>query len=169
MNYYKILGGLEDKLTETLNDEGLVFSLDTSKYPITLTVSHNASPAAQMEFFSSEGSVSSTDAVLKFIFKMDGLEIRVDNRFIITDAFMNKIKGQAKKIHHAFLEGYFAERSAYEAKNKTAVNSTNQEKDLYDAPTAENADGFAGFFDDEPQATVTVEETTAPEDAEGNE
>ncbi len=142
MNYYKNLNALEDKLTATLNDEGLVFSLDTSKYPITLTVSHNASPAAQMEFFSTGDSVSSTDAMLQFIFKLDALEIRVDNRFIISDALMSKIKGQAKKIHHAFLEGFFAEQINYKSsKVEPAVM-------LYDAPAPDDPDEFADFFDD---------------------
>jgi hypothetical protein len=134
----------------------MVYTFKTSEYPITLTVSRNASPSAQMAFFSMNDGASSADAKLQFIFKLDALEIRTDNRLVIPDTLMTKIKGQAKKIHHAFLEGYFAERSAYEAKNKTAVNSTNQEKDLYDAPTAENADEFAGFFGDDPQDSGLV-------------
>ena len=141
MNYYANLATLEDKLAATLNDEGMVFSLKTDKYPITLTVSPNASPAAQMEFFCTHESVSSTDAVLQFIFKLDALEIRVDNRFIISDALMSKIKGQAKKIHHAFLEGFFAERiSAWQD-----VPPTNTPP-VYDASAEEDPDAFAEFF-----------------------
>ena len=154
MYYYKNLAALEDKLTATLNDEGLVFALDTSKYPITLTVSRNASPAAQMEFFSAGESVSSTDAMLKFIFKLDALEIRVDNRFIISDALMSKIKGQAKKIHHAFLEGFFAEQIKY--KNQTACRNNEPTEPLYDAPEPNEPDEFADFFDDEPQDSGLV-------------
>lgn len=144
MDYYEKLRSLEDKLTATLNDEGLVFALDTSKYPITLTVSHNASPAAQMEFFSAEDGASSTDARLKFIFRLDALEIRVDNRFTISDSFMSKIKGQAKKIHHAFLEGFFTEHISYKAKT-AAGNSA----PLYEAPETDDPDAFADFFDDD--------------------
>ena len=154
MNYYKNLATLEDKLTATLNDEGLVFNLDTKKYPITLTVSHNASPAAQMEFFSAGESVSSTDAMLKFIFKLDALEIRVDNRFIISDALMSKIKGQAKKIHHAFLEGFFAERiSVWQD-----VEPTQKPDHVYEAPEPNEPDEFADFFDDAAEATDNAEQ-----------
>lgn len=168
MNYYKNLAALEDKLTATLNDEGLLFALDTSKYPITLTVSHNKSPAAQMEFFSAGESISSTDAMLKFIFKLDALEIRVDNRFIISDALMSKIKGQAKKIHHAFLEGFFAEQITYRA--NMACDNNKPTEPLYDAPEPNEPDEFADFFDDDPQDTSAAdEETTSPEDTEGNE
>lgn len=156
MNYYKNLATLEGKLTATLNDEGLVFNLDTKKYPITLTVSHNASPAAQMEFFSAGESVSSTDAMLKFIFKLDALEIRVDNRFIISDALMSKIKGQAKKIHHAFLEGFFAEQINY--KNNMAVSNNDPTEPLYDAPEPNEPDEFADFFDDAAEATENAEQ-----------
>lgn len=162
MNYYANLAALEDKLTATLNDEGLVFALDTSKYPITLTVSHDTSVEAQMELFSALDSVSSTDAMMKFIFKLDALEIRVDNRFIISDALMSKIKGQAKKIHHAFLEGFFAERINYQSSKNEPVEAA------CDAPAEIEPDEFADFFDDDQQDTA-FEETTSPEDTEGNE
>ena len=52
MRYYEALDALKDKLTAALDDEGMLFTLNTDTYPITLTVSRNASPAAQMELFS---------------------------------------------------------------------------------------------------------------------
>lgn len=139
--YYANLEALENKLGETLNNEGMVFTLKTDKYPITLTISPNASPAAQMELFSVSDGSSSTDALMQFIFKLDALEIRTDNRFVISDALMSKIKGQAKKIHHAFLEGFFAERiSVWQDVPATEA------KPVYDAPAEGDTDEFADFF-----------------------
>jgi hypothetical protein len=147
MRYYEALDALKDKLTATLNDEGLVFTLKTDSYPITLTVSPNASPAAQMELFSvTDGDTSSDRARLQFIFKLDDLAIRVDDRLVISDALMNKIKGLAKKIHHAFLEGFFAERITYEATKTTKKDEPTEP--LYTAPAQDKPDAFADFFDD---------------------
>lgn len=120
--YYKACLDLQDKLRDLLNDEGFVFSLHTSSYPITLVVSRDVSPEAQMELFSNaDGDTSSVGAKLQFIFKLDALEIRTNERLIIPDALMTKIKGLAKKIHHAFLEGYFAEQT--KVKETTAEKS----------------------------------------------
>lgn len=143
MRYYEALDALKDKLTAALDDEGMLFTLNTDTYPITLTVSRNASPAAQMELFSvTDGSTSSNSARLQFIFKLDELKIRVDDRLVISDALMNKIKGLAKKIHHAFLEGFFAERITYGAA------TVKQAEPLYTAPAEDEPDAFADFFDD---------------------
>lgn len=141
--YYANLVTLENKLGEILNNEGMVFTLRTDRYPITLTISPNASPSAQMALFSMNDGSSSTDSLMQFIFKLDALEIRTDNRFVISDALMSKIKGQAKKIHHAFLEGFFAERiSVWQDVEPTAA------KPVYDAPAEDDADEFADFFGD---------------------
>ena len=144
--YYANLVALENKLGETLNNEGMVFTLKTDRYPITLTISPNASPAAQMGFFATNGDSSSTDALMQFIFNLNALEIRTDNRFVISDALMSKIKGQAKKIHHAFLEGFFAEHIRLLSKAATPVTA----EPVYDAPAKDetDADEFDGFFGD---------------------
>lgn len=142
--YYANLVALENKLGETLNNEGMVFTLRTDRYPITLTISPNASPAAQMELFSMNDGSSSTDALMQFIFKLDALEIRTDNRFVISDALMSKIKGQAKKIHHAFLEGFFAEHIRLLSKEAPVVSAA----PVYEAPAKDETDEFADFFGD---------------------
>lgn len=147
MNYYASLAPLEDKLATILNDEGMVFTLKTDKYPIVLTVSPNASPAAQMDLFSADGGASSMDALMQFIFRLDGLEIRTNNRFVISDSLMSKIKGQAKKIHHAFLECFFAEQIGYKA--ATGCRKDEPAEPAYSAPTADDADAFADFFGDD--------------------
>lgn len=144
MSYYGNLATLEGKLAKILNDEGMVYTFKTSEYPITLTVSRNASPSAQMAFFSMNDGASSADAKLQFIFKLDALEIRTDNRLVIPDTLMTKIKGQAKKIHHAFLEGFFAEHIT---DGQCSTPST--AAPTYTAPPADAVDEFADFFDDD--------------------
>lgn len=144
MKYYANLATLEDKLAKILNDEGMVYTFKTSEYPITLTVSRNASPSAQMAFFSMNDGASSTDAKLQFIFRLDGLEIRTYNRFSIPDALMSKIKGQVKKIHHAFLEGFFAEHIT-----DGQCSTLSTAAPTYTAPPADAVDEFADFFDDD--------------------
>ena len=143
MKYYENLATLENKLAKILNDKGMVFTFKTSEYPITLTVSRDASPSAQMAFYSMNDGASSADAKLQFIFKLDALEIRTDNRLVIPDTLMTKIKGQAKKIHHAFLEGFFAEHIADDQ-----GSAPTQAAPTYTAPPADAVDEFAEFFDD---------------------
>ena len=143
MKYYENLATLENKLAKILNDEGMVFTFKTSQYPITLTVSRDVSPSAQMAFYSMNDGASSADAKLQFIFKLDALEIRTENRLEIPDALMTKIKGLAKKIHHAFLEGFFAEHIADGQCSAPAPVAP-----TYTAPPADEVDEFAEFFDD---------------------
>ena len=143
MKYYENLATLENKLAKILNDEGMVFTFKTSQYPITLTVSRDASPSAQMAFYSMNDGASSADEKLQFIFKLDALEIRTDNRLVIPDTLMTKIKGQAKKIHHAFLEGFFAEHIADGQRSAPTPAAP-----TYTAPPADEVDEFAEFFDD---------------------
>ena len=143
MKYYENLATLEDKLAKILNDEGMVFTFKTSEYPITLTVSRDASPSAQMAFYSMNDGASSADAKLQFIFKLDALEIRTENRLEIPDALMTKIKGLAKKIHHAFLEGFFAEHIT-----DGQCSAPTPAAPTYTEPPADEVDEFAEFFDD---------------------
>lgn len=152
--YYKACLDLQDKLLDLLNGEGLVFSFHTSSYPITLVVSRDVSPDAQMELFSNaDGDTSSVGAKLQFIFKLDALEIRTNDRLIISDALMTKIKGLAKKIHHAFLEGFFAEHITYEA---------TRYEPLPGPPAEAMTDPYAGFYDNS-------DDNNSPDDTEGNE
>ena len=108
-DYFIGVRALEDKLAETLAEKNLLHVTDKKKYPITVTVTQNQAPDAQMAIFdTTDGSMSSRDSVLRFIFYLDGIEIQTNSRLVIPDAFMNKIKGMAKKIHAAYVHAYFA-------------------------------------------------------------
>ena len=155
MDIYTNVNKLGDKLAETLADHNLLHTFDTNKYPITLTVRQNQAPDAQMAIYSmTDGNISSQDAVLRLIFKLDKLEIQTDNRLVISDDLMNKIKNTGKKMRDAYCQAYFAER-----RNPDHMK-------LYGDPDAAEADyeddeedeAFAGFYD-------SVEEETEKDGA----
>lgn len=155
MDIYANVNKLGDKLAETLAEHNLLHTFDTNKYPITLTVRQNQAPDAQMALYSTtDGNISSQDAVLRLIFKLDKLEIQTDNRLVISDDLMNKIKNTGKKMRDAYCQAYFAER-----RNPDHMK-------LYGDPDAVEADyeddeedeAFAGFYD-------SVEEETEKDGA----
>ena len=143
MNYFVIAKELEEKLADILADRKLLHTLDTKHYPITLTITQNQTPDAQMELLCmNDGSRSSQDSILRFVFDLEGLDVHTHNRFVVDDAFMTKIKGMAKKIHYAYLQAYFAD--TIELVNSGLLRTdepTNVEPD--------DAEAFEGFYDDE--------------------
>lgn len=173
MSFYDNAKEIEGKIGKALADEGLVYTLHTKSYPATLVISQSQSPSAQMDFLANteDGGVSSKDSALRFIFELDGIKIHTDNRLIITDAFMTKLKGLAKKWHTAYTHGYFADKIGQQCETSDAKTpagkteySTPKEPveddaaadapfsvdgDLYTADGADEPDEFADFFGDQ--------------------
>ena len=145
-NYYTGVRVLEDKLAEMLAEKSLLHVMDKSKYPITLTVTQNQAPDAQMALYdTTDGSMSSQDSVLQFIFELDGLEIHTNNRLVIDEKFMNKIKGQAKKIHAAYVHAFFATNiSAFRSNTDEDLS---EDEDM-DEDLDEDAEDINRRFDD---------------------
>lgn len=115
MDFFENVKALENKLGETLTEHNLVYQFNTDHYPITLTVTQDQDISAQMELYSNaDGRVSSADAVLCLIFKLDSLEIQTNSRLVMSDQLMNKIKNLGKKMRDAYAYAYFA-----------AINSSN--------------------------------------------
>lgn len=140
-DYFIGVRALEDKLAEVLAEKNLLHVIDYSKYPITLTVTQNQAPDAQMEIWAtSDGSTSSQDSVLRFIFNLDGIEIQTNSRLVISDALMNKIKGLAKKIHAAYVHAYFA--------STVSILRTDKTDDAADAEDVEDGAEETAIFDD---------------------
>lgn len=109
MDYFANFRALEDKLANLLDANNMMHNMKHDRYPITLTIMQNKAVDAQMELYSvAEGNVSSPESVLRFTFTLDGLEIQTDDRFVITDELLSKIKGQAKKLHAEYVHAYFA-------------------------------------------------------------
>ena len=139
-DYFIGVRTLEDKLAELLAENNLLHVTDKNRYPITLTVTQNQASDAQMEIWANaDGSTSSQDSVLRFVFYLDGMEIQTLNRLSLPDTLMSKIKGLAKKIHAAYVHAYFA---ATVATVRPAVC------DDADGDT-EDDDDFDGFYDDD--------------------
>ena len=110
MSYYDNAKEFRSKIETVLLEEGKVLTIRDNQYPITLIISQNQSPAAQMDLLAdSDSGVSSKDSAIRIIFDLDGLMIHTDNRVVISDAAMTKLKGLAKKWHAAYTHAYFAD------------------------------------------------------------
>lgn len=159
MSYFDNAKSIENKIGAALADEGLVYTLHTKKYPAMLVISQSQSPAAQMDFWENadEGGVSSKDSALRFIFELDGIKIHTDNRLIITDAFMTKLKGLAKKWHTAYTHAYFADKIGQQGQSDDTENANDTpetgndapdfEDDAEDFPIDEAAEALVGSID----------------------
>ena len=109
MDYYIDYKTHEGKLDKLLTEHGLVYTFRTGGHPITLTISRNAAPEEQMSMLLAEGSTSSQDAKLIFIFDLDGIEVNTYERLVISDKLFTKIKGLAKKMYDSYCHAFFAE------------------------------------------------------------
>ena len=139
MDYFEIAKALEEKLAGVLAERNLLHTFDHRHHPMTLTVTQNQSPDAQMEIFiGTDGPMSSQDSKLCFVFHLDALEIQTSNRLVIDDKMRGKIKGLAKKIEKAYKDAYFA----------YTINMSHDEPQL-DEEAEDDAEAFDGFYDDE--------------------
>ena len=111
MNYFEKFEAQEQKLENILEDKGLLHKFNTGFYPMTLTISQNQDPGAQMELYSNEtDGVSSKDAKLVLTFPVGEIGVRVYGRLIIPDALLGKIKNCGKKMRDLWLQGDYARR-----------------------------------------------------------
>lgn len=155
MGHYDAAKAIQDKIEDFLDSENLVLTILDKAYPLSLIISQNRSPYAQMERQTfGDGDISATNSRLQFVFELDGLKIRTDDRLVITDAFMNKLKGLAKKWHAAFCAAFVAENLTgfyKEADGDTVEEVTLEEIDAEEVAEAA-VDPFEGFMDDEDEA-----------------
>ena len=148
MDFYTNAKELENKLSTMLAKDNLLYQFQTDTYPITLTITQDRSPEAQMEIYdTNDGAVSSCDAVLRFVFDLDGVTIHTNDRLVISADKFNKIKGKAIKLFHAYIEGYYAERRHPEKIKIYGDPDLSPEEPDEDA-AEESAEDFADFFDD---------------------
>lgn len=153
MDYFANVRKLEDKLGAALVDRNLLYSFRTSQFPIVLTVSQNQDVGAQMDLLAgSDGSVSSADAVLRLIFKLDALEIQTDSRFVIPDDLLTKIKSIGKKWHYAYLQAFFAEvRKSKVPEDIDDSEDDYEDEERYEADAEEDdSSDFDDFYGEEP-------------------
>lgn len=171
-NYYTGVRILEDKLAEVLAENSLLHVMDKNKYPITLTVTQNQAPDVQMALYdTTDASMSSQDSVLRFIFKLEGLEIQTNSRLVIDEKLMNKIKGHAKKIHAAYVHAFFATNISSFRTNADDDLEADEDEDLDDEldddedkeQPGNRFDDFYGDPEYDPDAEEGTEEETEEE------
>ena len=156
-NYFTDFNIIDGKLVELLEDHQLIRKFNTDSYPITLTITPNTSPEAQMTMYSmAEDGASSRDAKLVFSFPVGEIGIRIVGRLIMSDALMNKIKGLAKKMHYLYLQAQFAMLNEQGVAFPRVAPIEDEEDEPEDCEHAAadvggdpDADEFGEFFDDE--------------------
>ena len=140
MNYFKEFEAIASKLNELLAENMLTYKFSTAAFPITLTITPDASMDAQMTMYEqSDDGMSSSDAKLVYSFKVNEIAVRVYGRLIITEALMNKIKGLAKKMHYVWLQCYFAD----------SISTDKPQVSSQDEADEDTEPDFGEFYDDE--------------------
>lgn len=151
-NYFGPFNSVDSKLVELLDEHQMIRKFKTDTYPITLVITQNVSPEAQMALFdTAKDGASSRDAKLVFSFHVDELGVKVSGRLVMSDALMNKIKGMAKKMHYLYLQGEYA-TLAERQKGFRRVDPLDDEDDDEPDPEVEepeegDPDQFDEFFD----------------------
>lgn len=164
MSFYDNSTAIKNKIETALVDKNLVLTVRET-YPATLIISQSQSPYAQMELASfGEDGVSSKDSALRFIFEVGGLKIHTDNRLIIPDDFMTKLKGLAKKWYSAYTAAFHAEHSQRGSDCDTGdTGDTVIDAELTDDDEEESViDSADNVIDDDPDGNT--EEFGADED-----
>lgn len=144
-NYFSDFNAIDNKLVKLLDEHQLIRRFNTDTYPITLTISPNISPEAQMTMYSvAEDGASSRDAKLVISFPVGDIGLKTFGRLVITDKLMSKIKGLGKTMHYLFLQGFFAMQSGQAVFPRVVPLEPDAEEDADADP-----DEFAGFFDED--------------------
>lgn len=153
MKLYDVFNAELSKLEQLLADNDMVCTFHGSSYPATLTISPDTSPEAQMSLFTvSDDGATSRDARLTFTFPVGEIGMKIEGRLIMPDALMNKIKGAAKKIHKAYVEGFFADRMGKEQTQpqpQPVAAAEPADTIVEDVSTTD----FADFFEDDEDET----------------
>ena len=153
-NYFTDFNVIDDKLVKLLNEHQLVRSFNTDTYPITLTISPDISPEAQMTMYSvAEDGASSRDSKLIFSFPVGDIGVKVSGRLVITDKLLGKIKGLGKTLHYLFLQAHFAMMAEQRVFPRVQALEPEEDAEESDEPVDDGQDEFADFFseDGEPE------------------
>jgi hypothetical protein len=139
MGYFDKFDAQETKLENILEDKNLLHKFNTGTYPMTLTISQNQDPDAQMEIYSQGGDgVSSADAKLVLTFPVGEIGVRVYGRLIIPDQLLGKIKNCGKKMRDLWLQGDYARRM--EANTQPSAEEQQPLEESYEQDEDENDD-----------------------------
>ena len=140
MNYFDKFDAMDAELENTLADKYLLHKFSADSYPMSLTITQNQTPDAQMALYEQdEDGVSSRDARLVLTFP----GVRVYGRLIIPDALLSKIKNFGKKMRDLYLQGDYARRMEAAGRLYVAAAGCDYEHDGSDEdePFTEESDG----------------------------
>lgn len=144
MNYFDKFDAMDAKLENTLADKYLLHKFSADSYPMSLTITQNQTPDAQMALYEQdEDGVSSRDARLVLTFPVGEIGVRVYGRLIIPDALLSKIKNFGKKMRDLYLQGDYARRMEAAGRLYVAAAGCDYEHDDSDEdePFTEESDG----------------------------
>ena len=112
MNYFEKYEAQKEKLANVLDEYHLLHQFSAKSYPMTLTISQNQAPEAQMELYdTANDGVSSRNAKLILTFPVGDIGVRVyGERLILSDTLLGKIKNIGKKMRDFYLQGDYAKR-----------------------------------------------------------
>ena len=93
MNYFEKFQAQQEKLANVLDECHLLHQFSANSYPMTLTISQNQAPEAQMELYdTASDGVSSRNSKLILTFPVGDIGVRVyGDRLIISDNLLKKI------------------------------------------------------------------------------
>lgn len=152
MSYFDRFNTQESKLESTLAEQYLLHKFDATSYPMTLTITQNQTPDAQMALFDQDtDGVSSQDAKLVLTFPVGEIGVRVYGRFIIPDALLSKIKNYGKKMRDLYLQADYARRMELSGRcystdaGGTVTESDDEDEEQATSENSSDAD-FSGFY-----------------------
>lgn len=105
-----IFNDLYEKFTNICEKNNLVGEFKTDSYPIILTVRPDTDMDSQISMLEDDTGHNSKDSRVRFIFVDGRLIVKVQKDFTLSDALFGKLKNLAKKMHYAWLAGFFRDQ-----------------------------------------------------------
>lgn len=104
-----LFDSLVTKLANTCEENDLVYTLQTSRYPVAVTIKPDQSMEGQISMLDNEVGYNNKDCVLQFIFLDGKLTYKISEGFTLAESTFNKLRNLAKKIHAAYMMCFFRE------------------------------------------------------------
>ena len=153
MGYYDKFDSQASKLENTLADKYMLYEFKADSYPMTLVITQNQAPDAQMAIYDNDtDGVSSQDAKLVITFPVGEIGVMVYGRLIIPDTLLSKIKNIGKKMRDLYLQAEYARRMELAGMCRSDSGDADMESDdgEEEQETAEESSeaDFSGFYGD---------------------
>lgn len=167
------LEALQNKLGNICDENGFTYRFHKEGYPLHLIIRPEENPGGQMSLIDNNGQgdtgTVSPDAFITFSFVGGDLKYETSDKFEISAALFNKIKGNFEKMHARWLQHFH-----HEVMQNNLLSSGDQQRISTSSrpePAVESGedpeDGSDGAEDDDAGAALP-EGTAADETAEGD-